>query len=85
MYEIIGFRRQTYHIEDKTYTGWMVHFCVPISSLQPEVEQGVETFKFFINEEKFPNFKPKLNDRYNLYFNYNYGKQKLADMYKVDK
>ena len=82
MYEIIGFRRSTYHIEDNTYTGWTVYFVSPISSLVPDEEQGFESFKFFINESKFPDFKPVLHDSYNLYFNYYNGKQKIAGIVK---
>ena len=80
MYEIIGYRRTSYHIDDVSYTGWTVHFCTPIVSVTPEEEQGFETFKFFVNEAKFPNFKPCLHDMYYLYFNYYNGKQKLANL-----
>lgn len=82
MYEIVGFRKTSYHIEDQVYTGWTVHFVVPIVSLEPEIEQGYETFRFFVNEKKFPDFEPKLHDAYDLFFNYYNGKQKLAGMNK---
>lgn len=84
MYEIIGYRRQIYHIENQVYTGWMVSFCTPCISTGSDDEAcGVEVFKYFINEKKFPAFSPRLNDTYDLYFNFYNGKQKLADMHKV--
>lgn len=87
MYEIIGYRKNAFTFDGNVFNGWTVSFCIPMSKqIQGENGkdfEGVDVFSFFINSSKFPDFIPKLNDCYELYFSYFNGKRKISGMHKV--
>lgn len=86
IYEVIGYRRAVYTVDERSYHGFQVSFCIPMTAQATgEVGtdlDGVDVFSFFVNKDKFPDFVPELNDQYDLFFNYYNGKRKLAQMYK---
>ena len=81
MYELIGFRRVDMEAErrnDRDVNGYSCWFTVDEND--PDF-QGRSACKVFFSDDKFPEFTPRIGDRYLLIFNQ---KGKLQGFQKLD-
>ncbi len=66
MYELVGYR----YVDMKTESGSLRgHSCFFLNHEEQQGLEGAEAMKVFFSDEKFPDFEPVLNRRYDLRFN----------------
>lgn len=66
MFELVGFR----FVDMKTDNGRLEGYsCFMLNHEEQSGLTGAEAIKVFFSAEKFPDFAPKLNQRYDLRFN----------------
>ncbi len=66
MFELVGYREVDMKTENGPLKG---HSCFLLNHEEQTGLVGCEAFKVFFSEEKFPDFVPQLNRRYDLRFN----------------
>ena len=66
MFEIVGFRFVDMKTTDGSVKGYS---CFMLNHEEQNGLEGAEAVKVFFSSEKFPDFKPQLNARYDLRFN----------------
>lgn len=81
MYELVGYRYVDIEAErknDRDLHGYSCHFLMEENDEEFTGRSGV---KVFFSDEKFPDFKPQIGDKYLLIFNQ---KGKLQGFQKLD-
>ncbi len=66
MYELVGYRYVDMRTESGSLKG---HSCFFLNHEEQQGLEGAEAIKVFFSEDKFPEFVPVLNARYDLRFN----------------
>ncbi len=78
MYELVGYR----YVDMKTDSGTLKGYsCFFLCREEQQGLEGAEAIKVFFSEDKFPNFQPHLDLRYDLRFSQ---KGKLIGWAKLD-
>ena len=66
MFEVVGYRFVDMKTEDGKVKGYS---CYILNHEEQSGLEGAEAIKVFFSSEKFPDFQPKIGQRYDLRFN----------------